>query len=799
MNRAGQVQTSFASGEVDAQAGARAELKAWHAGARLMSRIEPIPQGGFGLSPGSTDIGGIRFAMPELGGAGPVTIDLAGAGQIAEIDLGAVAAVAAVDLTVRASVAGTVTVSVINGAASVALPSLATTTADKTRRLAFEPGRPASGRYVRLGWGGPAATVTLTLATARGEDLTPSRRVRVRPFAWNSIAGACMMVLTPAGADFWAGGVYRGAASLPYTADQFDGLGHPEALFKTCLLWHADVPPHRILYEADHDWLSAPAPLERLPQVDYGGVYTKTTEVWRLYLRFQSGTAGAEIDFQITVNGEQTETVSTGATPDWPAVSAAIVAAVEALPSVQAGVAVSHVVKTGLVEFTLSFGGSNDGQNFGVSGTVTSSTESALTASRVTRGDPGGEPIASVTRGWPVTGRFYQDRLLMAGFRSEQPAVAASQSGEYYTFDIDVEASTGAVLFRALDAVDQVHTLVPARHLVMFTDQGLSYISDRAIVRTTPPNVVASGDQGASRSVPIINHQNELYYLSADGSVIYSAAYDDVGQVYRADPVSLLASHLVKGIIDAALMPGSAATDAARYLLVRDDGLMLNVILMRGQDIAAFTRWPTAGAVRAVAADRSRTAFVAVERTIAGAPRGRLERVEPGELFDGTVTRVLAPAGTTVTGLDMHEGAPVWAETAEGWIFGPFVVTVGAIELPLPTTSARVGRWTPPRLQPMPMVRDVADGLRLRRPVRVHTVRAYSTGTQSLALGTAGGPPRDVPLWRVGMPTDQPLAPVTGDIIVDGLTGYSDDGDWELTQLKPGRLKIRDLIVSARM
>jgi len=304
--------------------------------------------------------------------------------------------------------------------------------------------------------------------------------------------------------------------------------------------------------------------------------------------------------------------------------------------------------------------------------------------------------------------------------------------------------------------------------------------------------------------VPIIESEDALLYFTPDrqtgdrhGILLYAMSYDDVNQAYVSTPLSLLASHIVRDVIDAALQKTSTATDANRLWAVRADGTMTEGVMIRNQDVTAFVRWTTAGLVKAVCVDGKGRAHVVVERTTDGAQELYLERMEEGLIFDGTVEQTYDVPTATIENLDMHEGAEVWAR-ADGYVTGPFTVAGATITLPFTASSVQVGRWTAPVCKLLPLPSDVAERTVLRRPKRVHTVRLDLIDTTSVAVGANGEAADDVALYFAGQPTDAPPPPFTGMMEVSGLVGFSDEGIVEITQVRPGALQWRAVTVEAR-
>jgi hypothetical protein len=240
-------------------------------------------------------------------------------------------------------------------------------------------------------------------------------------------------------------------------------------------------------------------------------------------------------------------------------------------------------------------------------------------------------------------------------------------------------------------------------------------------------------------------------------------------------------------MVDLALQRPASVANAARLWIPRSDGTVALGILLRNQDVTGFVRWETPGKVISACVDGKNIPHMLVTRMVAGAEEIHIERLEDGLIFDDVVEQNFAAAKSLIDGLDVHEGAEVWAQ-ADDYVLGPYTVAGGAIQIDAPSSNIKVGRWTPPRGVPLPLPNEVAEGVVLIRPKRVHTARVNLISTTSIAIGANGRPARDVGLWQVGDPVDAPLAPVTREIQITGLTGFSLEGQIEITQLRPGLL-----------
>lgn len=832
----GKYQANFNSGEIGPEMHGRVDLKQYYSSAAYMRNVEPVPQGGFKLTPRTEHAGFGRNRLQAIGVASYVTNlgPHSAAATLATATFTAVARLAVASLsgfTASQALSGLIRLEYLDQDGVTWLPVAPTSagfnagTAPRGRVAARAPGDMVWALAVRVRLtGAPPSATTFTMPDldvfSELNEIPAGAVVRAFTFSKTQVYE---LVITDGLIDIWREDTFVGAVATSYAGAAIRELDLQQR-FDTMLIFHDDFTPLRLLRDgADHEWDLGVAEFTGMPQVDYGGSYATVTDVWELMVSFPTtGTSislhGKNIHLAITVGGEACPSVfmpdDGGGDLDVPAFEANLIAAIEGLAGVDAGIAAScNYQKTqGIAITTITFsGGDNPGNEFTVTARVSNVSDAAAFTTHVTVGDPGGEDVMSDTRGWPGCGLFWQDRLGYGGFRSKQGAFLFSRTGEYFDLDIKATDAAGAILANLdTDGAERIVRLARSLHLVLFTTDGEYFIVDRALSRTQTPNTVEASRNGIVPTIPVCKAEDALFYVAADksddeqkGVLVYAMQYSDALQRYVSDPISLLASHIAQDIVDAAMQVFSKPSAASRYLLVREDGALAIGVMIRGQDITGFIRWETDGAVRSACVNGKNVPYLLVERTVDGAQRLTFERMSSDVFLDGAVTVTNTPAAAIVSGLDMHEGAQVWA-VADGYVLGPFTVTGGQIDLSAvdPEMTAEtivVGRWTAPRGLTLPIPRIVQDTTVVARPVRVHTVRGNLIGTTSLAIGANDNPPEDVPFFRAGQPADVPRPPYSGEFEVGGLQDYTATGTVEITQLKPGWLQVRELIVEARV
>lgn len=808
--RPGLYSASNNAGELKPELHGRTDIKQFYAGLAYALNIEPVPQGGSRLSPRSRHIARARNILAELVqdsatlAAGPHTVG-AVLIDVTFADEQDVSVVTIPDCAATQSLGAILQVEYDDGAAWQAFGAPFTmSTRVATRTVALAPGTSKTTTGIRLRMiSAPPSSTTFTISglSAFEETATLPAVAIVRPFTF-SLDQTYEVVLAAGHADFFRDGVFVGGCPNGLSDDQISSVDIQQR-FDTMLLFHEDLEPARIFRNgADNEWLFDRAPFENVPKVNLGGTYAVVTDKWQVWLRFPtSGTYvnGQLLYVSLNIDGEETAAVYTGTPVNWTAFIAALKTAIEDLPGVDSGVTVTQINSgSGFVTLEISFAGENNGRQFSVTAQVTNTGEAAATVTHTQIGQLGGEALMSETRGWPSCANFYQDRLIPSGFKAKKGAILASVTGEYFDTNIEIASAVGAILANLdTDGAEQIHKLARARHLVIFTTDAEYFVSDRVLNRTATPNIVNCSRNGSKPGVPIVETEGALIYVSRNGAVIYAATYDDVSQAYLSSPISLLASHIASNVIDQALQKASDATDAARLWCVRSDGTMTLGIVLRNQDVTGFVRWHTDGEIKSVCVNGQNDASILVKRPVGDGYELHLEALELGLIFDGTIEQTFGAATATITGLARHEGRQVWAQ-ADGDVVGPFTVASGQIELPFEASLVSVGRWTPLRAITLPLPSEVAERTVVKRPRRVHTVRVDLVDTTSLAIAANNRPATDVALNRAGDDASTPIAPVNRTEAVSGLVGFSDTGQVEITQVRPGLLAWRGVTIEAR-
>jgi hypothetical protein len=819
--RPGTLQCAWSSGELDERLHGRTDIKQFYAGASLMQRAVAVPQSGFSNETvlGSQLLGRVRSAHVALAASvadfsNPgitwstlltdfTTVKQAGVfggdGYIAHLDFGTVVDLSAVDIYEFAS-AGTGSgrplvcdssidyVSWQQFGIGFGLDSVA-----RSRRWTLPPGHTRQARYVRIRLAGTLfAPGMVTLRGFRCFTVSAAGAYRVRRFTFSRDEDY-QLVFSVNNIDVWRNKAWK--ASIPFyiTAEQIKTFDFAQRL-DTLLIFHEEFWPQHIMRQgADDEWTCWDTLFRRLPDVDYGASYSNGLPA--IYsAKLVNLTLPAA--FALTVGGEETEAIGVQSTEAGTA--AAIKSAVERLPSVEPGITVTY--DSAAAAYLISMTGTgNEGDGWTMTGRMLEPASTAIVVSKKQQGKSGGEPLMSSARGYASCGVFWQQRLVMGGFRSKPNAWLASRLGDPLDLNIEALADDGAYLGALdTDGAERIDRIVYGTFLHFLTSDGEYYLTDPALTRQKPPNIRRATDNGIRRGVGVARTDIATIFVHKNGKNIVEFVYSDAEQNYLSTNISVLSSGLLDAVVDLAYRGATAADDANALMVVNADGGMRVFAMFKQQAIdAAPGRFDTDGEIRSVCATANGEIIFGVDRLVGGLTVQMIEQIDPAAPLDSWTRHEFGAPQTLVSGLAQdYEGATVWA-IADDVPYGPFTVTGGAITLPEPAQTVYVGRWWPVCVRTLPVPKDVGERMIVDRPVRPHTVRAYVLRTSSLAIGSETDGPFEVDLVRFGDPIDQPLLtnPVSRKVEIEGLAGYSDEGKVSFTQLRPGRLTVRDVTI----
>jgi hypothetical protein len=344
---------------------------------------------------------------------------------------------------------------------------------------------------------------------------------------------------------------------------------------------------------------------------------------------------------------------------------------------------------------------------------------------------------------------------------------------------------------------NRIRHLVPLGDLIALTVGSEFRIFADGGGALTPANVTPKPQSygGASNVQPMVAESSILYEQSQGGHIReFAYAGEGLnGALYRSNDVSILAPHLFDGhvMVDMAF----SRTAACPILwVVRDDGVLLGLTYVPGQEVRAWHQHTTDGLFKSVACvseGGEDVLYVVVERTIGGVAKRFVERlhtraftaladaffVDSGLTYSGAATDVL-------TGLWHLEGKTV-VTLVNGAVIRDLVVTGGQVTLPagVTTTLAHVGLPYTCNLRTLPLSWQ-ADGFGQGAVKNVSRVSMRLSQSSGVHVGPADGVLTEVK-QRMNEPYGSPPALMTGWKHTNITPRWEDDGGIEVEQTGP--------------
>ncbi|PWC34759.1 hypothetical protein [Azospirillum sp. TSO35-2] len=539
-----------------------------------------------------------------------------------------------------------------------------------------------------------------------------------------------LLVFTAGWIDVLQGGARLASVAAPWTLDQLAQITWTQSA-DTLLVCHPDVSPRKLTRGADGGWTLAE------------WAYTVENEALRLpFHRF----------------GDPAVTVTPSDTSGAITVTASAAVFDPRHDGTRIRIKDRQLLVTGVVSATQ----------------INATVKETLADTQATTDWE--EQAFSSLRGWPVSAAFHQDRLVIGGSRDLPNRLWLSRSARIWNFDLGQGLDDEAIEFGILsDQVNAVRAVFSGRHLQVFTS-GAEYMvtGDPLTPQSMQVNRQTRIGSPLDRSIPPRDVEGATLFVPRNRREIREFLYTDTEAAYQSNDLALLARHLV-------VNPRDQDYDQNRRLLfvAMEDGALGALTAYRAEDVTAWTRLETDGAVRSVAAVGD-DVYTLVDR----AGVWTIERFDDALNLDAAITAARAEPAAVWGGLAHLEGRRV-AVIADGVVRNPATVQAGTITLAPPAARVEIGLPYTHRVEPLPAnLLGQATGADLVRLVAV-TFRLEETAALRVDLGRGL---QDLPLHRLGpQPAGGVPPPVSGDRRLRAL-GWRYDIDvplWRIEQDAP--------------
>ncbi len=414
--------------------------------------------------------------------------------------------------------------------------------------------------------------------------------------------------------------------------------------------------------------------------------------------------------------------------------------------------------------------------------TVTATIHGALAATPATTDWK--EQAFNTLRGYPVTLSFYQDRLVFGGSKSLVNRLWFSKSGDHFNFDLGTGLDDDSIEFGIFsDQISAVRGLVSGRHLQVFCS-GAEYMVTGDPLTPTNIQVKRQTRIGTStdRSIPPIDIDGATMFINRTRTEIREFLYTDLEQAYRATDVALLTHDMISGAVDQDF-------DKTRRILfiIRADGTFSTLTLYRTENVTAWTRHITNGAVQSCIAARDRL-YLQVLRN----GTYILEELRDGIYLDSSITASSITPQTIWTGLSHLNGMTV-SVLGDGTHQGTYDVSEGTITLSSAVTTIQIGLPYTHTIQPLPL-NPLSIGIAAKKS-RLIRLSFKVQDTASLNIDTGQGF-KPIPLKNTIPPNV-----FSGDVAVTGYGWHDNISDslWKISDNTPLPFKLLSLSTQAQV
>lgn len=668
----------------------------------------------------------------------------------------------------------------------------------RSRRFAAAPGAMIARRYWRVVIAKPAEAdgKAVSIASVRFlRETSTLSGARVAPHSVSETA-AYVHILSDKSSDIYSGGQWVGAAATPYISSIMGSVDFTTDA-DLLLMFHGELPPHRLFRQgAADEWDSRSQAFREIPNIQFSDtVYTNgVDEVQQITFE---GYANGET-FNITFDGETSSTITYSSVAATTAAN--IKAALEALDAMGGGTVTVADLTGG--RFSITFQGEAGQYDWPeIAASVVNSASGIVTTATLTEGEEGGEPVASLSRGWWVTGDFENERLVLGGPKSAPKILNASMVGDPFCLSSPGRRATDGVMVSI--SAGNIRQITSEDFLQVFTDTRALSLRATALLGDDDNPIKPDGPYGLQNRLRPQAVDGATLIVQAGGRVVVELRYDDGAKKYLGTPVSDRAPELVTQPVDLFSRPAGYGFECDALFLPLAAGGITVYQSLRERKFHPLARYATQpGYFIAGGTEERGPTYVVTERTINEQVVRYVEGFDVNCLLDCAIV-VDLPAPAATLPVAHLEGCEVWAVGSDGYFYGPFMVADGVVARAdgedFPAASYEIGLWFDAHVDPMPIAFDTTSGDSIAdRPKQVAEVVVSllnSTPPELVYMGRA----RNFPGQRfaddiLDAPPMQNL--ITDRLKIDRLRGWSVDPQIRLRRRWPGPFTIRSLALT---
>jgi len=404
---------------------------------------------------------------------------------------------------------------------------------------------------------------------------------------------------------------------------------------------------------------------------------------------------------------------------------------------------------------------------------VIKSTSGTLASEEVIAGGTQLEDVFSATRGYAGAGTFYQGRLWLTKLKSRPATVLASQSQDFFNFDVS-DANDGD----AIDATgqsDPVLHILAERSLFLLTAGGEVTLGGNREDAITPTNIrfKINARYGTTAVRPITVGGRPIY-VDRTNRNIRQLAYALESDSVESAEVSVFSQHLINTPVDMDVLRNS---DADYALVVMTDGTIAAMVYNQDQAVVGWTKCETSGTVERVAVVDD-AAYFAVLRTINGSSVRYLEKWD-SSFYTDAAEQQSASATTSWSGFSHLEAATV-SVRGDQMSLANNTVASGALTTEFEVSAIEVGLPFTTTVEPMPPV--------VGRKTRISRCEVDLVSSRGVLVGGFKVKPKFFP-EVLGLP------PLLEGLHAMTVRGWDERTTVSITQTEPQPMTVRSMLL----
>lgn len=240
------------------------------------------------------------------------------------------------------------------------------------------------------------------------------------------------------------------------------------------------------------------------------------------------------------------------------------------------------------------------------------------------------------TGNYPSVSTVYQQRQVYAATINQPLTLFGTKPGQLSNMSTSEILLANDAYEHDIDSddVSPIRHLIPVRGgLLTFNAANIWLVSgNNGIISAT--NVQADPQSaGGATETPPIKVETDVMYCEGAGGRVTQVTYNDIAKIYQGTDLSLLANHMITS--NKQIESWCYASEPHKMVWAqRSDGTMLNMTVIKEQQVYAWSRRTTRGKfvdVISLEEDRTSTIYTMVERYINGRYTKFIEKVSPRE------------------------------------------------------------------------------------------------------------------------------------------------------------------------